>query len=180
MSSMIKNCPHNDYPSLCSRCSIERHAGSHRKLLNDIEQARVESAEQVVVEGLRAKGLLDDEPPAPRAGEWSAVKRAANMIDIVDNEGLIASVSRWRSGVAGTEREADELANKILTEHNQHATLIGQRDQLVKIISMTICHGCHNRIGWNETPTKYGDWTKCSSCRAARELLATIEREGEA
>ena len=52
-----------------------------------------------------------------------------------------------------------------------HSTLAAENAELRKIMSMLVCHGCSNRIGWNETPTKYGDWTKCSSCRAARAAL---------
>lgn len=49
---------------------------------------------------------------------------------------------------------------------------------LEKVLSMVICNGCHNRIGWNETPTKYGDWTKCSSCRDARAALSKGGSDG--
>lgn len=53
-------------------------------------------------------------------------------------------------------------------------------DEVVRDLEMRTCYGCNNRIGWNETPTKYGDWTKCASCRNARALLKQVAALREA
>lgn len=53
-------------------------------------------------------------------------------------------------------------------------------DRVVDDLETRICYGCNNRIGWNESPTRYGDWTQCSSCRNARELLKQVDALREA
>lgn len=50
---------------------------SNKKLLHDIEQARVEAAENVVVKGLRAKGLL----PADKGGRWRGCPKCGRSHD---------------------------------------------------------------------------------------------------
>lgn len=125
---------------------------------------------------------LSNKPPAPRAGERERVILNSDLVvrpmpnTLLKTKCLLATDDGWPVAEFYREEEAEGIAH----EHNQHATLVAQREQLMGVLSMIICNGCHNRIGWNETPTKYGDWTKCTSCRAAREILATIEQEGEA
>ena len=110
----------------------------------------------------------DDVPTVSERGEWwMAVPDEAGNCDIHATTGKY--IARARSM---------EYMQQIITEHNQHSTLVAQRERLIEALSMIVCNGCHNRIGWTETPTKYGDWTKCSSCRAARAALTTIEQEG--
>jgi hypothetical protein len=66
-----------------------------------------------------------------------------------------------------------DLANAdlIVAAVNERDQLLSEVAALRRALEMIVCHGCKNRIGWNETPTKYGDWTKCSSCKQARALL---------
>lgn len=90
---------------------------------------------------------------------------------------------RYEHDTPAAPERGDDGVNRYLKSEIEHllkenSTLIAQRERLLRILSMTICHSCHNRIGWTETPTKYGDWTKCNSCREARAVLTTSEQEG--
>lgn len=67
----------------------------------------------------------------------------------------------------------------VLAVLNQHTALVEQRDRLAEALSGLRCIGCDNRIGYNEWPTKFGDWKKCAVCRAARAALAAVEQGEE-
>lgn len=79
-----------------------------------------------------------------------------------------------------------DLANAelIVTAVNQRSALLERIKQLEEALSMTICHGCENRIGWN-VPHESGlstglsarvvstrtDWAKCPNCKRQRAAL---------
>lgn len=83
-------------------------------------------------------------------------------------------------------RAFDAGAKAATLSPSDFEQLIGLRkqaslfDEIVRDLEMRTCYGCNNRIGWNETPTKYGDWTKCPSCRNARVLLKQVAALREA
>lgn len=91
----------------------------------------------------------------------------------------LVALSAARCAAECFESIINEQGGEVFTAHSpsdfeQLAALRILFDKIVSDLEMRTCYGCNNRIGWNETPTKYGDWTKCSSCRNARELLKQV------
>lgn len=78
--------------------------------------------------------------------------------------------------VAQLSAEQSRLYHAVNTAKAAVQQFNSERGRYLNVLSMLICNGCHNRIGWNETPTKYGDWTKCTSCREARAVLKAAGR----
>lgn len=104
----------------------------------------------------------DDEPPAPRAGErddWRILETVTRT-SVVNEHGENVAVGMGRGA-----KQRREHAEQIVAEHNQHATLIGQRERLLatlKLVTASYVKSNDNGI----------------AARKARELIATIEREG--
>lgn len=114
-----------------------------------------------------------DEPPAPRAGErareeeWSRQQEPIHGWVIYGDRRVIAR---------GIYREED--AAQIVTEHNQYATLIGQRERLLATLQKL---AAFDDAGGNMVLRKQSDYSgfdEPGAVRLARELIATIEREG--
>lgn len=126
-----------------------------------------------------------DEPPAPRAGESDEWRVHRNKREIVNDRGFyVAFVT-------------DELtATQIVTEHNQHATLIEQQrfledrlaaqtESLAKVVSernrlreqheQLVAALKQLMIRFEQTGEA---WMSDPAMVEARALLATIEREG--
>lgn len=115
------------------------------------------------------KNYADDEPPAPRAGEGNAKCSHSdkqwhlsenNPADIMCEYDYIAS---------GTTRKH---AAQILAEHNQYATLVAQREQLLVALKQ-----CVSLIRGNNELAKV--IAEPHVLKLADDALATIEQEGE-
>lgn len=119
----------------------------------------------------------DDAPAAPERGETTRLKLPARpirestiteqVIDgslIVRQHGdryLLINESDWPIAEMYNEQEAEELAN----QHNQHSTLIEQRERLLRLLRpVTSPTACYCAVMGGE---------KCWHCEA-RELITTI------
>lgn len=120
-----------------------------------------------------------NEPPAPRAGErdeW----RVMNFTKDGANEWMVVTGIGRTVALANTSdtRQAEREMRQIATEHNQYATLIGQRERLLATLQKL---AAFDDAGGNMVLRKQGDYSgfdEPGAVRLARELLATIEREG--
>lgn len=54
-------------------------------------------------------------------------------------------------------------------------SFLAQRNALHEALSAIICHRCENRVGYQGSTTKYGDWRSCASCAPARAVLKLVE-----
>lgn len=58
---------------------------------------------------------------------------------------------------------------------DEKTALKARVNELEAALSEQVCKGCDNRIGYNEWPTKYGNWKTCGTCAKARAALGRKE-----
>lgn len=107
----------------------------------------------------------------------------------MENRGTLEAVY-GNHCVACSLNERVELLNTLAGDNPPTRTdsvtflreLIAERDSLKaqveglrEALKETVCKGCDNRIGYNELPSRYGNWQTCGSCRAARTALKESE-----
>lgn len=163
----------------------------------DIDQGRIQFQEELTDAMIRA-GAREIEPPALRAGQgdWTLSKPLTNQILADDLRRGVLATSIY--GIDIPEDAADrihfgavivfgndERAAQIVTEHNQHATMIEQREQLSRAAyrAITRMEDLSRYLEKNDASTLGGIVAECLadlSVAIPAELLATIEQEGEA
>lgn len=141
-----------DYPCTCDDCGME---GTNESM----------------------KDHTCNEPPAPRAGErehveWYYIKWYEVDLKAYPQEPKFA-IEQSETLLAVVLEE--ETAAKIIADHNQHATLVEQRERLLTMLKQFVSLGrCYCDTLLYDRGSR-----KCRQCEA-RELIATIEQEGEA
>lgn len=113
------------------------------------------------------EAVNNNEPPAPRAGErerWQVLQTALG-----ESRSVFDSQKRLIANVI-----SGDLAHQIATEHNQHATLVAQREQLLVAV--------RKFVNYYDGPNaaRLGNGQARRSLDEFRQLLVTIEQEGEA
>lgn len=153
----------------------------------DVEQSRIKFQKELTAAMVNA-GPKEVELPAPRAGErdnWYLVKLGRNTFIERDRESpFICDMQTYDSSDAERD-EARQLAEQIITEHNQHTTLIEQRKRLVQALLEVKAGLDLNRREYEATTGRKPSeqWWRAREPKWAQSVyavLATIEQEGEA
>lgn len=164
-----------DYPATCNECGAE---GTNESLEGhvcyDVEQERVKFQKELADAMVRA-GAKEIELPAPRAGErdeWRILETVTRT-SVINQRGENVAVGMGRGA-----RQRREHAEQIVSDHNQHATLIEQRQWLIETLrdEITALETWKKARG---LPVDVADGITISLSKLAA-TLATIEREGEA
>lgn len=145
--------PHGNAENVCRHCDRGRYALHHLRY----ERSSTKQTSEQCADDCHFGD--HDESPASRAGERDEWRVHVNKREVVNDGGFyVAFVT-------------DELtATEIVTEHNQHATLIEQRERLLRLLRpVTSPTACYCAVMKGE---------KCWDCEA-RELIAAIEQETE-
>lgn len=154
-----------DYPATCDHCGAQgTNASMEGHVCYDVEQERVKFQKELADAMVRA-GAKEIELPAPRAGErdeWRILETVTRT-SVINQRGENVAVGMGRGA-----RQRREHAEQIVSDHNQHATLVEQRDRLVTALREYVTDRCNCYQG-----------TQCQNCET-KALLATIEQEGEA
>lgn len=94
-------------------------------------------------------------------GEWASVPYSATHVEVIGPKELHICF------FPNTPR-GKQIANQIANEHNQHSTLIAQRERLLEVLQLI------QGFNWQLDDSPHGQEIR----RRAEEAITTIEQEG--